>query len=59
MKAADFFKRNYIALIIGALFYVVYLKFTYAGNRICDCEKTEKYAPLRTGYRGVRTFYHK
>jgi hypothetical protein len=56
-----FIKENYIALGVAVILYVVYLQFTFAGNRICDCETTEKYAPGRTsGHRtGVTRFYHK
>jgi hypothetical protein len=57
----SFIKQNYIAFAIGVFFYLVYLQFTFAGNRICDCETTEKYRPAATaGTRvGVNRFYHK
>lgn len=34
--------ENKIALIISILVIGIYLQATLAGNRICDCEKTEK-----------------
>lgn len=62
-KVLHFIKSNYIALGVAAVFYVIYLQFTIAGNRICDCENTEKYQAgnSRSGiYRGgVSRFYHK
>lgn len=60
-KIIAFLKQNYIALAIGIFFYLVYLQFTFAGNRICDCESTEKYKPA-SGARshvGFNRFYHK
>jgi hypothetical protein len=56
-----YLKQNYIAIAIGIFFYFVYLQFTFAGNRICDCETTEKYssATSRGGRIGVNRFYHK
>lgn len=55
-----FIKQNAIGLGIGAVFYTVFLVFTYSGNRICDCETTENYKPSTYG-RGtsVSRFYHK
>ncbi|WP_235894349.1 hypothetical protein [Flavobacterium zepuense] len=66
-KITTFFKQNYIAIIIGLIFYFIYLQYTYAGNRMCGCETTEKYnastsAYHRSTYRsgaGVNRFYHK
>lgn len=63
MSILEFFKKNLIAFGIGAFFLVLYLQFTFAGNRICDCQATEKYKPASTGthraaYIGNR-FYHK
>ena len=58
----EFFRKNYIALGMAAILYIVYLQFTFAGNRICDCETTEKYksGTGNTVYRGgVNRFYHK
>lgn len=63
MVVLNFIKRNYIALLVAGLLYAVYLQFTFAGNKMCDCETTEKSAPGRTtsGHRtvGVTRFYHK
>ncbi|TGD57644.1 hypothetical protein [Flavobacterium humi] len=55
-----FIKSNVWAIVIGLFFYSVYLYFTFSGNRICDCEKTEKYNSSQTGRRGsINHFYHK
>lgn len=53
-----FIKQNWIALSIGMLAYGVYIYFAFAGNRICDCETTERTAP---GARNttINRFYHK
>ncbi len=60
-KVLGFIKNNYIALLIGALFYVLYVHAAVSGNRICDCESTEKYNSSSTGtHRFVgNRFYHK
>ncbi|ESU29706.1 hypothetical protein FLJC2902T_01800 [Flavobacterium limnosediminis JC2902] len=53
-------KSNLIAIVIGLFFYLMFLHFTYSGNRICDCESTENYSPNRTGsHVAVNRFYHK
>lgn len=54
-----FIKGNIIAVIIGLFFYALFLYYTYAGNRMCDCETTEQYNPNQTGNTGVNRFYHK
>ena len=51
--------RNYIAFIAAVLFVGAYLFFSFQGNRICDCEKTEKYSSATTRTGGVNRFYHK
>lgn len=59
-RIKDFIKVNYVGLLIGLFFFLLYLQFTFAGNRICDCESTERYnesSGSRTG--GVNRFYHK
>lgn len=54
----DFIKKNLAALTIGLFCFAAYLYFAYSGNRICDCETTEKYSA--SGSRGsVNHFYHK
>lgn len=53
-----FIRQNWIALSIGLFAYSMYLYFTYAGNRICDCESTERSAPAARGT-SVNRFYHK
>ncbi|MCG2610077.1 hypothetical protein LZZ90_00995 [Flavobacterium sp. SM15] len=56
----QFIKQNRVSLILGLLFYGMYLYFTFSGNRICDCETTENYRPTTSGTRGsINHFYHK
>lgn len=57
-KVSGFVKRNYIAVGISACFFGYYVYVTVAGNRICDCEKTEKYSSATTRT-GINRFYHK
>lgn len=53
-------KNNLIAIALGLFFYLMFLYFTYSGNRICDCESTESYNPNRAGsHVAVNRFYHK
>lgn len=54
----DFLKNNLAALAIGLFCFGVYLYFAYSGNRICDCETTEKYSTSGTRS-SVNHFYHK
>lgn len=57
---SKFIKNNIFPIIIGLFFYSGYLYFTYSGNRICDCESTEKYSSSQSGHRSsVNRFYHK
>jgi hypothetical protein len=54
----DFIKNNLGAVAIGLFCFAAYLYFAYSGNRICDCETTEKYSS--SGSRSsVNHFYHK
>lgn len=54
----DFVKNNLVAIAIGLLCFGVYLHFAYSGNRICDCESTERYSS--SGNRSsINRFYHK
>jgi len=57
-RISDFFNNNWASLAIGFFCFGVYMYFALAGNRICDCETTEKYstAGSRTSY---NRFYHK
>ncbi|KAF2332286.1 hypothetical protein [Flavobacterium ginsenosidimutans] len=57
-RISDFFSNNWAPLAIGFFCFGVYMYFTLAGNRICDCETTEKYstAGSRTSF---NRFYHK
>ncbi|OXA83791.1 hypothetical protein DBR27_04265 [Flavobacterium sp. HMWF030] len=54
----DFIKNNLLAAIIGIFCFAAYLYFAYSGNRICDCETTEKYSTSGTRS-SVNHFYHK
>jgi hypothetical protein len=53
--------RNKFALIIGVLAYIMFLYFSYEGNRICDCQSTQKYQNGNTSHHGstINRFYHK
>ena len=55
-----FLKNNIVAIGLGLMFYSIYLYFAFSGNRICDCETTEKYSTNQTRtHRSVNRFYHK
>ena len=58
MVVLRFIKNNWIALGIGLLAYFLYLYFAFAGNRICDCETTERTGPAARGT-AINRFYHK
>ncbi|MBL0735986.1 hypothetical protein JI750_03755 [Flavobacterium sp. GN10] len=56
----DFIRNNITSLLIGFACFGVYLYFTIAGNRICDCESTENYKSTTSGSRSsYNHFYHK
>ncbi|OXA92739.1 hypothetical protein B0A66_08120 [Flavobacterium hercynium] len=64
----DFIKQNVAVFSIGLFCFAAYLFFAYSGNRICDCETTERYSTSgnhrspNTFYRSSRSsnrFYHK
>ena len=54
----DFIKNNLAATAIGLLCFATYLYFAYSGNRICDCESTEKYSTSGS-HSSINRFYHK
>lgn len=56
---SDFIKNNLIAAAIALFCFVAYLYFAYSGNRICDCETTEKYSTASGSRSSVNHFYHK
>ncbi|AWK03899.1 hypothetical protein HYN56_06510 [Flavobacterium crocinum] len=59
-RISDFFANNWAPLAIGFFCFGVYMYFALAGNRICDCETTEKYRPTTSGSRSsYNHFYHK
>ncbi|MFT3794977.1 hypothetical protein [Flavobacterium sp.] len=55
----SFIKQNVWLIVVGLAFYATFLVFTYTGNRMCDCEKTENYNPNPHGRTSVNRFYHK
>ncbi len=57
----DFILNNKWAIVISIIAYVVFLNFSISGNRICDCQTTEKTQSGSSTYRGsgVNRFYHK
>jgi hypothetical protein len=57
-KITAFLKNNRISLLIGVFSVGVYFYFALAGNRICDCETTEKYSTARS-HTSRNHFYHK
>jgi predicted negative regulator of RcsB-dependent stress response len=57
-KVKEFVQTNFIALLVGALFYALFVYYNWQGNSICDCETTESYRPAQ-GNRSVNHFYHK
>ena len=58
-KISDFVTNNWTAFAIGFLCFGAYLYFTIAGNRVCDCEKTENYKPTGSSRSSYNHFYHK
>jgi hypothetical protein len=60
MDIKEFVNKNKWALLIGTCSYVLFLYFSYSGNRICDCQSTEKYNdPSSRGRSSINRFYHK
>ncbi len=57
-KLTHYFRTNYITLAAASCFFAYYLYSAFAGNQICDCEKTEKYSS-NTTRSGINRFYHK
>lgn len=56
----NFIKKNIFGFAIAIPVLVMFLYFTYKGNRICDCKETEKTKSGSTISRGgVNRFYHK
>jgi hypothetical protein len=48
-----FILNNKIPILIGVLVFSAYVYNTFSGNRICDCETTEKEKPNR-----IKRFYN-
>jgi hypothetical protein len=57
----NFIKKNIFGFAIAIPVFVLFIFFTYKGNRICDCKETEKTQSGSSAYRGggVNRFYHK
>ena len=51
--------NNLAPIAIGFFCLGVYIYFALAGNRICDCETTEKYRTSGTSRSSSNHFYHK
>lgn len=61
-KTINFIKNNIFAFTIAIPVFLLFIFFTYKGNRICDCKSTEKFENGSTSTRGnsgVHRFYHK
>ena len=61
-KILNFFKKNIFGFAIAIPVFIMFLYFTYKGNRICDCKSTQKFENANTSHRGsagVHRFYHK
>lgn len=56
-----FILKNKFAFIIAGFAYFMFWYFSYEGNRICDCQSTQKYQNGNTKHHGstVNRFYHK
>ena len=58
-KIFDFLKENYLVVILGTLFFGLFLYYDLAGGRLCDCETTESYKPSQFNRISINRFYHK
>ncbi|MEC4051012.1 hypothetical protein OX284_016370 [Flavobacterium sp. SUN046] len=58
-KAVQFIKENYLPIIVGGLFFALFLYYNKAGNSLCDCVATENYRPTSGSGGSVNHFYHK
>lgn len=47
-NSLNFILNNKLPIIVGFLVFSIYIYNTFSGNRICDCEKTEKDKPNKT-----------
>lgn len=56
-----FIINNKFTFIIATLAFLMFLYFSYEGNRICDCQSTQKYQNGNTSRNGssINRFYHK
>lgn len=61
-KIKNFIYTNRLALLVAVLLYTVFIYFSYSGNRICDCQSTEKFQNGETSNHSghsINRFYHK
>ncbi|AWA28952.1 hypothetical protein HYN48_01990 [Flavobacterium magnum] len=59
-RIINFLKQNIPAIVISTFFYGLFLYFSYTGNRMCDCQSTEKYRANQNGSRiSTYHYYHK
>jgi hypothetical protein len=58
-KLSHFIKTNYLPVLAGLFFYLLFIYYNAAGNSLCDCESTEKYNPNSGRTHSVNRFYHK
>jgi hypothetical protein len=62
-RVFNYIKENWFLFVIGGMFLSWFVYLTYAGNQVCDCEKTEIYRDgttrSHTARAGFYRYYHK
>ncbi len=59
-KVIQFIRNNYLTLLLGLFFYLLFFYYNATGSSICDCESTENFKPNYSGgHHSVNSFYHK
>jgi hypothetical protein len=59
-KIVDFIVENKFAIIISLIVMGVYYYSTFSGDRICNCEKTEKEKRTRVNrFYNSNSYHHK
>lgn len=59
-KIISYCLENKFALLVSTLVLGIYLYATFSGNRICDCEKTEKERNMgRNRFYNSNNYQHK
>ncbi len=59
IKMKQFLKYNKWALVVGLFVYLIFLWYSFTGNRFCDCTSTEKYNSKSSNHGTANRFYHK